>query len=452
MEDKTPYKSRELKLITLGFVIVLLLFAFAFSSVQMTEPVRATISPVHVEIVDFAFSPSNITVVIGVNNTVVWANMGAVDHTVTSNSGLFASGPLAPGKTFTFNFTTSGTFGYHCSIHPFMMGMVTVKGTQTSTTTRSTTASTTTNPAPTACSPSTCVNVTIEQGAHVGGLGYSPDTITVVAGVNATVVWTNKDTAVHTVTSIPGDPANFSSSESPGLSPGGTYKNTFTKPGTYVYHCIYHTFMVGIVIVKPSTASTTGSTLNISCNHNSVVVGTTVTCKATVKGSGRVPTGTVAWTSSQPIKPSNTSCKLSSGACSVKITTLLAGSSGLLANYGGDPSNSPSSGAYILTGSAKATKTTVSCKPGSAVAGSSTTITCTAKVKGYSPTGTVSWSQSGLGAVSFMHTTCVLSSGTCFVTLTGSSSGQVTITASYPGDPNNLGGSGTAKLAIKATT
>jgi len=124
----------------------------------------------------------------------------------------------------------------------------------------------------------------------------------------------------------------------------------------------------------------------------------------------------------------------------------------LRADYGGDLKNSPSSAEYGLTATMKATKTTVSCTPKSAVEGSSTVITCTAKVTGYMPTGTVNWSQSGTGSVSFSlnSDTCTLSQGTCFVTMAGSTSGHVTITATYTGDPNNQGSSRTAKLTIKA--
>jgi hypothetical protein len=103
----------------------------------------------------------------------------------------------------------------------------------------------------------------------------------------------------------------------------------------------------------------------------------------------------------------------------------------------------------------RATKTTISCSPKSAAAGSSTVITCTAKVTGYLPTGKVSWSQSGTGSVSLSSTTCTLVSasltqGTCSVTMTGSTTGQVTMTATYAGDPNNQSSSRTAKLTIKA--
>jgi plastocyanin len=73
------------------------------------------------------FSPSSITVVIGVNNTVVWVNDDTSPHTVTSDTGVFNSGNLSPGQTFQFTFTQPGNYAYHCSYHPWMTGNVTVE-------------------------------------------------------------------------------------------------------------------------------------------------------------------------------------------------------------------------------------------------------------------------------------------------------------------------------------
>ncbi len=82
----------------------------------------------------FFFTPQNITVVIGVNNTVRWANIGsggvAVPHTVTSTIGTspkFDSGNMVPGATFTCSFTTPGTYNYYCLYHPEMVGRIVVK-------------------------------------------------------------------------------------------------------------------------------------------------------------------------------------------------------------------------------------------------------------------------------------------------------------------------------------
>lgn len=73
------------------------------------------------------FSPPTITVVVGVNNTVTWTNNDVSPHTVTANDGTFSSGNLAPGQSFTFTFTTPGTYMYHCTYHPWMVAKVIVK-------------------------------------------------------------------------------------------------------------------------------------------------------------------------------------------------------------------------------------------------------------------------------------------------------------------------------------
>jgi hypothetical protein len=78
-----------------------------------------------VSIIDFAFSPSTLTIAPG--NTVTWTNHGATAHTVTADAGAFGSAALLPGQTFSFTFSTPGTFSYHCSIHPFMTASVVVQ-------------------------------------------------------------------------------------------------------------------------------------------------------------------------------------------------------------------------------------------------------------------------------------------------------------------------------------
>ncbi|MGZ3697998.1 MAG: cupredoxin domain-containing protein [Bdellovibrionota bacterium] len=49
--------------------------------------------------------------------TVSWTNNDSVAHTSTSDSGVWDSGTLAPGQSFSFQFTSSGSFPYHCTIH-----------------------------------------------------------------------------------------------------------------------------------------------------------------------------------------------------------------------------------------------------------------------------------------------------------------------------------------------
>ena len=72
-----------------------------------------------------AFNPNPMTVPSG--STVTWMNNDNITHTSTSNSGVWSSGGIAPGATFSHTFSTPGTFQYHCSIHPNMVGTVTVQ-------------------------------------------------------------------------------------------------------------------------------------------------------------------------------------------------------------------------------------------------------------------------------------------------------------------------------------
>lgn len=205
-----------------------------------------------------------------------------------------------------------------------------------------------------------------------------------------------------------------------------------------------------------ATANFTVTLLGVTCSKSTVVVGSATTCKATVhESSTAAPTGTVTWSNSSSGTFSKTSCTLSRhktySTCSVKFTPTTAGSVVLTASYGGDSNNPATAGGYNLVVTMKATKTTVSCTPRSAVAGSSTIITCTVKVKGYAPTGDVSWSNSNssTGSVFFFDSDCYLSQGTCSVMMMGATSGHVIINATYWGDQNNLGSSRTATLTIK---
>ena len=71
-----------------------------------------------------AFNPSTITVT--ANTTLKWINKDSYTHTVTSDVSMFDSGNLGANGTFSYTFTTKGTFKYHCSIHSVMTGTVVV--------------------------------------------------------------------------------------------------------------------------------------------------------------------------------------------------------------------------------------------------------------------------------------------------------------------------------------
>lgn len=78
-----------------------------------------------IDIKSFKFMVMDATVTPG--STVTWKNLDEEPHTVTSESGLFRSGGLDTGQTFSFKFDKPGVYKYRCSIHPQMVGIITVK-------------------------------------------------------------------------------------------------------------------------------------------------------------------------------------------------------------------------------------------------------------------------------------------------------------------------------------
>jgi plastocyanin len=85
----------------------------------------------NITIKDFAFSPASVTVPAG--TTVTWTNQDSVPHTIVndfnplfSQGAMFTSSQLQTGQSFSFTFKDPGTFGYHCGIHTYMKGTVTV--------------------------------------------------------------------------------------------------------------------------------------------------------------------------------------------------------------------------------------------------------------------------------------------------------------------------------------
>ena len=77
-----------------------------------------------VQIKDFEFAPSKVTIKVG--GTVTWTNEGASAHTVTADDGSFDSGTVDENKTYSQTFSTAGTIAYHCTIHTYMTGTITV--------------------------------------------------------------------------------------------------------------------------------------------------------------------------------------------------------------------------------------------------------------------------------------------------------------------------------------
>lgn len=93
-------------------------------------------------------------------------------------------------------------------------------------------------------SPSQNPSTTTESGNTVSMSNYAffPDTITIKAGESVT--WADQDNPSHSAT------ADDKSFDTGVLNQGDSKSITFSKPGTYTYHCSLHPSMKGTVIVE----------------------------------------------------------------------------------------------------------------------------------------------------------------------------------------------------------
>jgi plastocyanin len=107
-----------------------------------TSANQSSTNSTQVMIENFAYNPVDITVPVG--TTVTWVNQDSVGHTVTEgdpnspkpanlrvfdSSGEGLTGKVAligPGQSWSYTFTTPGTYEYYCIVHPYMIGQVTV--------------------------------------------------------------------------------------------------------------------------------------------------------------------------------------------------------------------------------------------------------------------------------------------------------------------------------------
>ena len=111
--------SSTIKLLT-GIAFLLVVFSISNSCTKKSDSPGLN----EVLIQDMAFNPGTIT--IDVNTTITWNNKDGIAHTVTSNTGVFDSGTINANGTYSRLFSTTGTFPYHCSLHPSMIATVIV--------------------------------------------------------------------------------------------------------------------------------------------------------------------------------------------------------------------------------------------------------------------------------------------------------------------------------------
>jgi amicyanin len=85
-------------------------------------PARAADAEVTID--NFTFSPQTLTIKAGTK--VTWMNRDDIPHTVTSTTKAFKSPALDTDDSYSFTFTTAGSYDY-CSLHPHMTGKIVVE-------------------------------------------------------------------------------------------------------------------------------------------------------------------------------------------------------------------------------------------------------------------------------------------------------------------------------------
>jgi plastocyanin len=209
-----------------------------------------------------SFDPDKAQVPAG--NKVVWNNQDTVPHTATSGTGpsdpnnakLFDTGIITGAKSSNpvelKGAKQGDTISYHCTIHPYMTGQLTIVaagqggggsnqtgGAQTGPTSGSTSAGGAT--------------INIVQGASVqGSKNFDPDELTVKKGTDVSVV--NQDTVPHTATSGtgPSDPNSGKVFNTNIINAGQSSKLSLAQvnPGQYDYYCMIHPYMTGKIKIE----------------------------------------------------------------------------------------------------------------------------------------------------------------------------------------------------------
>ena len=172
------------------------------------------------------------------NEGVTWFNADIAIHEVVSGTpeggpdGLFDSGFIIPGDSFSLIFETGGTFPFYDIIHPWVTGVVTVLD----------------------LTPPTDTDIVISLNGHKIDCQdsvdcYEPASLSIEPGTE--VKWFNADVIDHTVTSgTPGGgPDGLFDSET--LQPGQQFVHTFLETGTFPYFDTLHTWAIGEIIVNP---------------------------------------------------------------------------------------------------------------------------------------------------------------------------------------------------------
>ena len=95
----------------------------AFGTVAAQDATKKDANEITID--NFTFTPKELTVPVG--TTVKWLNHDDIPHTIVEKKTTFRSKALDTDDSYSFTFTSVGTFDYFCGLHPHMVGQVIVK-------------------------------------------------------------------------------------------------------------------------------------------------------------------------------------------------------------------------------------------------------------------------------------------------------------------------------------
>ncbi len=180
------------------------------------------------------FRPGVVTIAKG--GTVTWFNDTSDDHTASGAGGI-NSGRLHRDQSYSHTFNKPGTYDFVCAYHSEMKGTVRVADDSGNVPPPPGNGGGKQPPPPSNGGQKVAVSI---------NSNFSPRNVTIPAG--SVVTWTNNDGTPHTATGAGGI-------NSGNLNGGQSYSHTFNTPGTFDYHCSYHSNMTGTIKVTNASGN-----------------------------------------------------------------------------------------------------------------------------------------------------------------------------------------------------
>jgi plastocyanin len=108
----------------LGIIAFGLIYYFTNTAMGPAQPQNNSSNTSSIAISSSSFSPAAITVKKG--TSVVWMNSDNMDHKIEIDQGGAESPTLGKNSSWSLPFPDTGSFTYHCSLHPEMKGSIQV--------------------------------------------------------------------------------------------------------------------------------------------------------------------------------------------------------------------------------------------------------------------------------------------------------------------------------------